>query len=107
MLSARRKALTQIGESTPRDADHPKQKEQGREEKKTHELFHPYHPGPGPDKAEPGGLRAKEQIRRAHPRGDSEEHEKDDRGRLRESEPKRGAEIRRGAGGGENGCETP
>ncbi len=107
MLSARRNALTQIAASMPaRDADHPEQKEQGGEEEKTHELFHPHHPGTGPrDEAEPGGLRAEEQIGRAHPGGDGEEHEKDDRGRLGESEPERGPKIRRGAGSGEHGRE--
>ena len=89
-----------------RDADHPEQEEQGGEEEKTHELFHPHHPGTGPrDEAEPGRLRAEEQIGRAHSRRDREKHEEDDRGRLREGEPERGPEIGRGAGRGEHGRE--
>ena len=48
---------------------------------------------------------AKEQIGRAHPGRDGEEHENDDRGRLGESEAERGAEKGRGAGRGEHGRE--
>ena len=60
MLSARRNALTQMAASMPRrDADHPEQKEQGGEQEKTHQLFHPHHPGTRlRDEAEPGRLRA-------------------------------------------------
>ena len=107
MLRARRNALTQMAASMPRATPITQsKKEQGGEEEKAHELFHPHHPGTGPrDEAEPGRLRAEEQIRRAHPRRDREEHEQDDRGRLGESEPERGAEIGRGAGRGEHGRE--
>ena len=87
-------------------AEHLKQKEQRREEEKTHELFHLLHPGTRlRQKSQPGRLRAEQQIRRAHSGGDGDEHEQDDRGRLRESETERGAEKRRGAGRRQNGRE--
>ena len=107
MLRARRNALTQMAASTPRATPITQSRKSKRgEKKKAHELLYPHHPGSGPrDEAEPGRLRAEEQIRRAHSRRDGEEHEQDDPGRLGEGETERGAEIRRGAGRGEDGRE--
>ena len=89
-------------------AEHPEQKEQRREEEKTHELLHPHHPGAGlrAAKRSQAGCALRSKIGRAHPGRDGEEHEKNDRGRLGEGEAERGAEKRRGAGCGEDGREN-
>src|SRR5204863_9263741 len=79
-------------------AKHRKQKEQGRDQQKTHELFHSHHPRAGlGQKFEPGRLRAEQKIRRAHSQRDGAEHEQNDNRRLRKSEAQGGPKKWRSA----------
>ena len=64
------------------------------------------HPGAGlRQKAQPAGLRAQKQIRRAHPGGDGDEYRQDDRRRLRKGEAQRRSQKWRGARRGQHSCE--
>ena len=79
MLRARRKAARPDDriEAALR-ADYLKQEEQRSEEQKAHELLYVHHPRAGSrEKAEPGGLRAKQEIGRAHSRCDRDKHERE------------------------------
>src|SRR5437773_8240628 len=58
-------------------------------------------------KAKPGWMRAEQQIRRAHPSGDRNEHRQYDGRRLSEGETQRRSQERRSARCCEDGCKKP
>ena len=63
--------------------------------------------GPGfGQQAQPGGMRGKQKIRRAHPSGDGEEHEQNHPARLGEGKAECRSQKRRGAWSREDGGEN-